>query len=41
MKILLTEEVENAIELYDELLRGPTPPLPTLRTHVRIISIAG
>jgi hypothetical protein len=37
-KILGTEQIEDPIQLSDELLRGPIPPLPTLRTHVRIIS---
>src|ERR1700680_2053130 len=37
MKILSTEQIENPIHLSDELLRGPIPPHPTLRTHVRII----
>src|ERR1700680_1392156 len=36
-KILGTEQIENAMQLADELLRGPIPPHPTLRTHVRII----
>jgi hypothetical protein len=38
MKILSTEQIEESTDLTDDLLRGPIPPLPTLRTHVRIIS---
>src|ERR1700681_2903910 len=37
-KILGPEHIEDSTQLADELLRGPIPPLPTLRTHVRIIS---
>src|ERR1700680_5308770 len=28
-KILTTEQIKDPIHLSDELLRGPTPPLPT------------
>src|SRR5438445_4364283 len=32
------ELVEHQIDPFVGLLRGPTPPLPSARTHVRIVS---
>src|SRR5260370_37408404 len=38
MEILSSQLIDQRIDLLVDLSRGPIPPLPTPRTHVRIVS---